>query len=84
VDVPLHHGLHQSPLLWSKAALFDENLSQWLVLVQNPGVHGPQEVVAADEVHLQGQDAEQQVAIGGRGTGRGFGHDRASSFGSEG
>jgi hypothetical protein len=80
--VPVDHRLHQGLLLGGQVAVPDEDLSQGLVLVQDPGVHGPDEGIAADEVHLQGQDAEQQVAVGGRGTRRGFGHGGASSFGA--
>jgi hypothetical protein len=35
-------------------------------LVQYPGVHGLDERVAACEIHLQGEDAEQQIAVGRR------------------
>jgi hypothetical protein len=37
-------------------------LPQRLGFLQHPGVHGLDEGITADEVHLQGQDAEQQVA----------------------
>jgi hypothetical protein len=42
----------------------------------NPGVHGRDQGVAADEVHLQSQDAEQQVAVSRRAPrgGGGIGH----------
>ena len=63
-------------------ALLDQDLFQRLVLGEHPGAHRRQEGVAGHEVHLQGQDAEQQVAVGGRGTRRGFGHGGASSLGS--
>src|SRR5260370_42161863 len=41
----------------------DQELSQRPGLVPHPGVQGGDELVAADEVHLKGQDAEQQVAV---------------------
>ena len=47
-----------------QAALFDENLADRLVLGMDPGVHCGDEMLAADEIHLQRQDAEEQVAVG--------------------
>jgi hypothetical protein len=46
--------------------VIEQDLSQILVLVEYPRLHGRDEGVAADELHLQGQDAEQQVAVGAR------------------
>ena len=37
-----------------------------LGLIQNPGVHGLDQRIPADEIHLHGQDAEQEVAIGSK------------------
>jgi hypothetical protein len=37
-------------------------------------VHGSDQGIAADEVHLQGQDTEQEVAIGSRRRGRSVEH----------
>ena len=34
------------------------------MLLQDPRIHRGDQVVAAEEIHLQGQDAEQQVAVG--------------------
>jgi hypothetical protein len=48
---------------WRELALFAQDLPQGPRLVQHPGVHGRDQGVPADEVHLQGQDAEQQVAV---------------------
>src|SRR5438128_6196734 len=44
--------------------LLEQDLPERLTLVEHPSVHGGYERVAADEVHLQGEDPEQQVAIG--------------------
>src|SRR5439155_11300818 len=43
-----------------------EEVAERLALVEHPGVHGVHERVLADEVQLEGEDAEQQVAVGGR------------------
>ena len=43
--------------------MLDQDLAERLGLVQHPGVHGRDEGVAADEVHLQSQDAEEEVAV---------------------
>ena len=50
-------------------ALVVEDLGQRLGLVEHPGVHGGDEGIAADKVHLEGEDAEEEVAVCGR-TGR--------------
>jgi hypothetical protein len=44
--------------------LRDEDFSKGAFLVEHPGVQGGDEGVAVEEVHLQGQDTEKQVAIG--------------------
>jgi hypothetical protein len=36
------------------------------MLGHDPGIHRGDELVASDEVHLQRQDAKQQIAISGR------------------
>jgi hypothetical protein len=43
--------------------LLDEDLAQGFVLVEDPRMHGGDELIAADEIQLQGQDAKQQVAV---------------------
>ena len=43
--------------------LGNEYLAQRFGLLQHPGVHGRDQGVAADEVHLQGENAEEQIAI---------------------
>jgi hypothetical protein len=58
-----------------QGALVLEQVAQRAGLVQDPGVHGRDELVAVDEVHLERQDAEQQVAVGA-GLRRGVGHRR--------
>src|SRR6266852_1956742 len=64
-------------LVRPEGLLFDEDLADRLGLVEHPGIHGGNEGVAADEVHLKGQDAEQQIAVGARPAGGGVGHEAA-------
>ncbi len=47
-----------------QCALLAQHLPEGFVLVENPGVHRRDQLVARDEVHLQGDDAEEQVAVG--------------------
>jgi hypothetical protein len=54
--------------LGAQGALRMQDLSLGRCLAQHPGVHGD-EGVATDEAHLQGQHAEQQVAVGTGGLG---------------
>jgi hypothetical protein len=80
VQVLLHHRVQQAPPRGGQPPLVKEDLAQGLGLVQHPGVHGLDQAVAADEIYLQGQDAEEQVAVGG-GIGRctmGHGQDLGS------
>ena len=44
--------------------VLDEDLAKRLGLFQHPGVHGGEKRLATDKVHLQGEDAEQEVAVG--------------------
>src|SRR5581483_7820630 len=53
----------------AQGAALLEQLAERPVPRQRPGIHGLDELVAADEVVLQGQDAEQQVAVGAHGWG---------------
>jgi hypothetical protein len=48
----------------SEVAALDEDLAERFRLVQRPGVHPGDEGVAGDEVDLQREDAEEQVAVG--------------------
>jgi hypothetical protein len=44
-------------------SLFHQDLAKGLSLVKHPGVHGSDQCITIDEVHLHGQDAEQEVAV---------------------
>ena len=44
--------------------LLDQDPAQRLGFLQDPGVHRRDQGVASHEVHLHGQDAEEQVAVG--------------------
>ena len=59
-----HDGRRPAPAL-------PQDPAQGPVLVQDPGVHGADQGIARDEIHLQRQDAEQQVEVGVR-----LGHHR--------
>jgi hypothetical protein len=59
-----HQGSQQCLGIFRECALRDEDLAEGLGLVQHPGVHGSDQGVPADKVHLKSQDAEQQVAVG--------------------
>jgi hypothetical protein len=63
-QVLLDQGVQHGPLVLRQGGLALEDVAQGLAFVQDPGVHAGDELVAADEVQLQRQDAEQQVAVG--------------------
>jgi hypothetical protein len=70
-QVPLHPGFRPGAVAGVECPLLDGDLAQGLDLVEHPGIHGGDEGVAADEVRLQGQDAEVQVPVRGRRRGHG-------------
>jgi hypothetical protein len=51
-DVQLDEALQPVAGLGRQGALFEQHLAQRLGLLEHPGVHGSDEGVAADEVHL--------------------------------
>jgi hypothetical protein len=65
-EMPLHHHVEQLAIGRGEGALFEQNLPQRFGLVQHPGVHGRNQSIATDEVHLQGQNAEEQITVRGR------------------
>ena len=64
-DVFLYKSVQQAAPSLSQGPLILEDLAQPGRLVQGPGVHGGDQGVPGDEVHLQGDDTEQKVSIGG-------------------
>ena len=64
LDMAIDHGVKHRPRLRVERLLLDQNFRERLALVENPAVHRRDELVARDEVHLQSQDAEQEVAVG--------------------
>ena len=72
LDVAVDQRLEQGPARRVQGAALDEDLAERPVLLQGPGVHRRDQGVAGDEVHLQRQDAEEEVAVcrrGGHGRG---------------
>jgi hypothetical protein len=53
-EVLLNHALQPGVEVRAQRPLLQEDLPQGLVLLQYPGVHGLDEGIARDEVHLQG------------------------------
>src|SRR5262249_19130728 len=73
-QVLIHQGFQRGPLVLGQGALVLEDRAQGPGLIEHPGVHGGDEGVAAEEVQLQGQDAEEKVAVGRGAAGGGLGH----------
>ena len=67
------HGLDAGALVGVEVAAGDEVVGQGPGLVAGPGLEGGDELALVDQAVLQGQQAEEQVAVGGDG-----GHGRAS------
>jgi hypothetical protein len=64
LEVLVDQGFEQGQSLGWKMSLRLENLAQRLRLVRRPAVEGGDQLPPVDEVQLQRQDAQQQVAIG--------------------
>ena len=62
-DLATRVSLVEGMILGAEAAALAEEVGQGPLLGQHPGVHGLDELVAGDEVVLQRQDAEEQVAV---------------------
>ena len=56
--------LQQSAVFLIECAALHEDLAQRPILGHRPGVHRLDELVARDKVVLQGQNAQQQIAVG--------------------
>ncbi len=63
-EMPPHQRLDRVVILGQERALLAQDLPERLVLVENPRVHRRDQLIARDEVQLQGDDAEEQVAVG--------------------
>jgi hypothetical protein len=57
-------GLQQGEPAWIESTLRDQDLAERAALLPPPDAHGGAQGVRSDEVHLQGQEAELQVAVG--------------------
>jgi hypothetical protein len=65
-EMLLHERVEQPAMVRVEGFLRDEKFAQGLGLVKYPRLHGGDELLARDEIHLHGEDAEEQIAIGGR------------------
>jgi len=59
----LDERLQQGVPIAAQGLLLDEDAAEALGLVQDPGIHGFDEGIAADEVQLKGQDAGEIVSL---------------------
>ena len=59
----LHEGFEQIAAIGCQGLLFHEDFSQRPGLGRDPGMHRRHEGLAANEIHLYGEDAEEQVAV---------------------
>ena len=66
LDVLLDQPSRARPVVLAEHAALAEDLAQRRLLAEHPGVHGVEQLLARDEVHLQGEQAEHQVAVGRR------------------
>jgi hypothetical protein len=67
LDMRRDQRLEQPPVLRPQEAAPLQVLGQRLVLGQHPRLHARDELLAGNEIHLQGQNAKQQIAIAGHG-----------------
>ena len=63
-DVLVDQGFEQLTARPGEIAALDEQCSERRFLANDPGVHRREQGVAGDEVHLRGQNTQEQVAVG--------------------
>jgi hypothetical protein len=66
-EVLLDHLVEQTRARLGKHSSFSKDLSQRNRLAEQPDIHRFEELLPRDEVHLQGEQPEDQIAIGRRG-----------------
>jgi hypothetical protein len=64
-QVPRDQGGQQLVLLGRERLVVEQDLADGPRLIEHPVIEGAEQLAAVDEVVLQGQDAEQQVAVAG-------------------
>jgi hypothetical protein len=74
LNVQLNQGIEGGPLVRSQRALFHEYLAERFAFIENPGVHRGDQRFARDEIHLERENAEEQVAVCAPLAMRGVGH----------
>jgi hypothetical protein len=65
LEVQTDHGLDARPLVGVEVAAGGEVLGQGPGLVAGPSLEGGDEVALVDQADLEGDQAEEQVAVGG-------------------
>ena len=62
-----HQGVQQLGPVRGEFALFLQDVRKWPVFFEHPRIHRGDQGIARNEVHLNREDAEQQIAIGRHG-----------------
>ena len=76
-DVLVDERIQELARIAGEGAGRDEMVGEGTLLVEHPGVHRRDELLGADEVHLHGENAEEEISIGG---GAGHGGDRVTGM----
>ena len=74
-DMLVDERIQQLARIAGEGARRKQMVGKGALLVENPGVHSRDELLGADEVHLNGEDAEEEVSIGDS---AGHGSDRVT------
>src|SRR5262249_26891850 len=64
LEVFLDQGMEELKSFGAQIALAGEDLAERLGLVEHPGLHRGHQALLADELHLEGEHAEKQIAVG--------------------
>jgi len=64
LEVRFDECFEELPVFGAQGIVLVKNLRQRPGLGEHPGVHGSNELVARDEVHLQRQNAKEKVMVG--------------------
>jgi hypothetical protein len=59
-----HHGFERFVAVLVQRTLAAQQFTQRRLFFHDPGVHAGEKLVTADEIHLHGENAKQEIAIG--------------------
>src|SRR5580698_810574 len=63
LEMLCHKCVEQAPRIIGKRTLFNENLAEGLLLIEDPSMHRRNQLVTAHKLHLEREDAKQEITV---------------------